>query len=141
MSEGTPLRNGRCLAEIENNLREAEQAFADADARYKQAENDRRVAVETINQHQAEIDDAVRQLRELSIPGTRWSAGSAHQDEPLVLHSEDIVSKRSQPPTQADDLASTETKQAISRDLERLRNTADEDESDPVLKVVANPRQ
>lgn len=133
------LRSGRCLAEIEGNLREAEKAFEDADARFKQAETDRRMAVEIINRHQAEIDDAIRQLRDRSIPGTHWSDQPPAEDEPLMLNSDDMVSNSLSDRSTFEELASSQTKQAISRDLERLRSSANTDESDPVLKVVANP--
>lgn len=138
MTKENSVRSGRCLAEIESNLREAENAFADADARYRQADQDRQTAVETINQHQAEIDDAVRQLRDLSIPGTHWSAASSQEGEPLVLNSGDMLSREKQKAEPAGNLSSQETKRVIARDLERLRTSADPDADDPVLKVVTN---
>lgn len=137
MTEGITARNGRCLAGIESDLREAEQAYADADARYIEAENDRRAAIEAINRHQSEMDHAVGQLRQYSIPGTHWNSGPAAGEQPLELDTRDILARESKAALSSENLTSGSTAKAAARGFDRLRES---DASDPVLKVVASPR-
>lgn len=72
MSANAIHRDMRSLAEIESDLAAAEETFADADARCKEAERERQDAFDKLNLHQAELDDAFAQLRERSIPGSKW---------------------------------------------------------------------
>lgn len=62
----------RSLAQIESDLIKAEETFADADARCKEAERERLEAFDKLNVHQAELDDAIARLRQRSIPGSKW---------------------------------------------------------------------
>lgn len=131
----------RCLAGIESDLCEAEKAFADADARYIEAENDRRVALERINEYQQEIDEAIKKMRDHSFQGTHWSAKGAAGDAPLELDLQDVVSQESQPRLRDNELTSGETRKSLAREFERLRGKTERGEDNPVLKVVTTPRQ
>lgn len=84
------------IAQIESDLIKAEAAFADADSRLKQAERDRRSAIDTINNCQIEFDKAVARLRERSVPGSKWhpemeQAEMERPDDTLILQPENIA--------------------------------------------------
>ncbi len=136
-------RNGRDLAGIEGDLIQAEQDFSDADARFRQAQKDRRIALEKINLHQTEMDETSAEIRKNSIPGTRWrlELDDQNSDEALELHSEDIVPEEEpasrRPNSRA--TASDSARRAFSKDFELLKASSDPAE-DPVLKVVAGPK-
>lgn len=141
MSENGNQRGKTCLAGIENNLLKAEEAFADADARFKEAERDRRAALETINMHQSEMDEAIAELRQHSFPGTKWRIEHGGNEEALELHSEDIVKEEDQSvPSDDVELTSEATKKAFTKDFELLKASAHPRDEDPVLKVVASPK-
>jgi len=78
-------QNRRALAEIESAMLKAEEVFTDADTRCKQAERDRRAALDTINKHQAELDDAVGQLRQRSVVGSKWRVEMGKIENALPL--------------------------------------------------------
>lgn len=140
MGEANGRLEKRGLAGIEADLLKAEEAFADADARFKEAEQDRRAALETINLHQREMDEAFAELRKLSIPGTRWRSEQAGGEEPLELHSEDIVTDGRRVTAGEASLTSEATKKAFAKDFELLKASAKARNDDPVLKVVASPK-
>lgn len=131
---------GRKLAEIEIDLLKAEEAFADADARFKKAQHDRRAALNLIDKHQVEMDECFLEMRQRSVPGTKWRQETGAAEEPLELHSEDIISDAARTaPTDAR-LTSESTKAAIKKDFDRLKSSASSAGDDPVLKVVSGPR-
>jgi hypothetical protein len=88
MSGNGSHRGERALAQIEGDLLKAEAAFADADARLKEAQRDRDAALETINQHQIEFDHGVSDLRKRSTPGSRWNPGRASPEDALIVDAE-----------------------------------------------------
>lgn len=140
MSGNDGQNGGRTLAEIENDLHRAEEAFADADARYKKAQQDRRAALNTIDKHQVELDECILELRQRSVPGTKWRQELGEVYETLELHSEDIVSEGSRSAGAEPGLTSDSTRKALGKDFDRLRATTNLGSDDPVLKVVAGPR-
>ena len=77
--------NGRSLAAIEADLIKAEGAYADADARLREAKRDRDAALDTINKHQNEFDEGVAALRNRSISGSRWKPGADQFEEDLIV--------------------------------------------------------
>lgn len=83
--------NGRALAQIEAELLKAEAAYIDADTRLREAERDRQSALDTINSHQVEFDQAVAELRRRSTPGSRWREQLTHPGDPLELGPESIA--------------------------------------------------
>ncbi len=141
MSKNVSQKGKRALSGIESDLLKAEAAFADADVRYKEAERDRRLALETINKHQMEMDSAIDELRQLSMPGTKWRLEMGEDGEALELNRDDIVSE-SQENVPSDDveLALEQTKKAFTKDFELLKASAQPRGEDPVLKVVASPK-
>lgn len=80
----------RTLAEIESDLLDAEKAFDEADTRLKKAECDRRDALDAVNKHQAEIDEAIAQLRQRSIVCSKWHLDAEDADDVLILQTNDI---------------------------------------------------
>lgn len=114
MDATQPQQNGRTLAQIEGDLLKAEASFADADSRHKAAERDRRAAVETINRHQVEFDQAIAQLRQRSTPGSRWRLEIEKPEDALILQPEDIT----------EDLgaANRPRLQSVSDDFDRLKS-------------------
>jgi hypothetical protein len=94
MNENENLRDGRSLAQIENDLLKAEVSYAEADARFQAALGDRTCALETINQHQMELDEAVAALRQSSIAGSRWKIETGEFDD-IVMSNDDDLSDRS----------------------------------------------
>lgn len=140
MSQDGSERGKRCLAGIESDLIKAEEAFADADARFKKAELDRQTALETINKHQIEMDNFISDMRQHSVPGTKWHPSQSASGDTLELHNEDMV--RPEPREEPGDLAlsSEENKRLLSKDFSKARETkesANERGDDPVLKVVS----
>ncbi|MBD2841023.1 hypothetical protein [Erythrobacter rubeus] len=139
MSEETGNQYSHCLATLEEALREAEKAFVDADTRYLEAQRDRKIAMEAINQHQIEIDAAVAELRKISIPGTRWHLTRTDEDDTLELNAEDMVPASSRAKASKPDLVSSEAEAALAKKFDRLRSHSAARSDDPVLKVVAKP--
>lgn len=131
---------GRTLAEIENDLVQAEAEFADADERFKKARQDRRAALSTIDKHQDELDECLLRMRQRSVPGTKWCLELGKSDQTLELHSEDIMADATYGFSAESSLASEATKKATSKDFETLRAAASAQGDDPVLKVVSSPR-
>ena len=91
MNGNDVLQGGRALAQIESDLLTAEAAFADADTRLKEAERDRRAAVDTINRHQMEFDKAVAELRRRSTAGSKWRLEMEKPEDALILQTEDMA--------------------------------------------------
>jgi len=83
-------QNRRPLAQIESDLIKAETAFADADARLKEAERERRAALTEIDKHQIELDTAIADLRQRCTPGSKWHGEIEGKEGPLILQPEDI---------------------------------------------------
>lgn len=140
MSKNQAQQGGRNLVEIETGLLSAENAFADADARFKDAERDRRTALEMINKHQIEIDNFISEMHQRSMPGTKWRQELEEIDETLELHSQDIVAEQVRNATADKILTSEKTNEGIAKDFDRLRATAHSKGDDPVLRVVVGPR-
>ena len=82
MTEKKAEQAKRTIADIENDLLKAEEVFADADARLKKAERDRRTALDTVNKHQMEFDEAISALRQRSIPDSKWRLEAQEGDDP-----------------------------------------------------------
>ena len=131
----------RGLAEIEKDLLKAEDAFADADARFKKAQHDRRESLNMIDKFQVEIDECYLDLRQRSVPGTKWRKEVGEAGEALELHTEDIVSGEARDALVEEQLVSESSKEALSKDFDRLRNSTSSKADDPVLKVVSGPRK
>lgn len=143
MTEEDSFQNKRPLAGIEAELHEAELAYADANARYMEAECDRRIALETISKRQIEIDTAVGLLRERSIPGTRWNTGGAAKDaeiQPLDLSNEDMLDTGAGPVEDNRRLTSHSSQEKIEEELGKLRENGRRADEDPVLKVISGRR-
>jgi len=115
-------KDGRTIAEIEGNLLKAEEAFADADTRFKEAERDRRAALDTINKHQVEFDRAIAHLRQRSIPGSKWRLETEQAEDALVLEVETILGEGN---------ASSSSLSSVTEQFDRLRTVAqfEDDES------------
>lgn len=137
MSQNERERGNRCLAGIESDLIKAEEAFADADARFKKAEIDRQTALETINKHQIEMDNFISEMRQHSVPGTKWHPSADAPGDTLELHREDMVrpEAREEPADLA--LSSEENKRLLSKDFSSAKESAQDRSDDPVLKVVS----
>lgn len=143
MTSETRLRTARNLAGIEGDLVAAEQAFEDADSRFRKAKTDRQNALENINKHQVELDKFISELRQSSVPGTVWSPQPLEAEaieEALELHREDIVADDANDDSAEEGLTSSEAKKALAKDFKRLRESSTVRDEDPVLKVVAGPR-
>lgn len=69
------VANRRSVGEIESDLLAAETAYGDAEKRLKDAQRERQAALEAINKHQTEFDQAIAQLRQGSSPDSHWRAG------------------------------------------------------------------
>ena len=125
----------RSLSEIEKDLLKAEEDFTDADLRYEEAERDRRIALDTINKHQAEFDLAIESLRKRSIAGSKWKAETSRGGEPLVLQPEDMA--------EDEPAASQWNPSPVAAEFERYRAFSHTERTDPitdpVLKVVRRP--
>ena len=130
----------RCLAGIESDLLKAEEAFIDADTRFKKAELDRQAALETINKHQIEMDNFISEMRQHSVPGTKWHPSQQAESDTLELHNEYIVSPepREEPADLA--LSSEENKRALGSEFRDTKQPLNERGDDPVLKVVSRKR-
>ena len=130
----------RRLAEIERDLLDAEEAFRDADLRFRNAQKDRRAALSTIDKHQDELDECLLLMRQRSVPGTKWCLELGQSEETLDLHSEDIVSDIPVDGTDAIDISSDATRRAVKKDFDALRTSASTQGEDPVLKVVSDSK-
>lgn len=131
---------GRSLAEIEIDLLKAEDAFAEADTRFKKAQHDRRAALDLIDKHQVEMDKCFLDLRQRSVPGTKWRQEGGEPEEILELDSEDVTSGDARDASANEYLTSGPIIKAMSKDFERLRVSSHSKSDDPVLKVVSRPR-
>ncbi|MCB2060044.1 MAG: hypothetical protein R3E09_02420 [Novosphingobium sp.] len=119
MSENEAPQGKRALAQIESDLQKAEEAFVDADNRLKEAERDRHTALDTINKHQMEFDEAVTELRQRSIPESKWRLQPGETKAPLVLQSENIaenVNVSGRP-----NLTSVTADKSVAAEFKRLR--------------------
>lgn len=137
MSEGQTQKGARSLAEIESDLIKAEEAFRDADTRFRKAQQDRRAALSTIDKHQDELDECLLSLRQRSVPGTKWCLELGKAEETLDLQSEFIVSEIISSGSTEPDLASEATNNSVRKDFDILRKSAKTASDDPVLKVVS----
>lgn len=137
MSEGHTQKGVRSLAEIESDLIKAEEAFRDADTRFRKAQQDRRAALSTIDKHQDELDECLLSLRQRSVPGTKWCLELGKAEETLDLQSEFIVSEIVSSGSTEPDLASEATNNSVRKDFDILRKSAKTASDDPVLKVVS----
>lgn len=97
MSANAIHRDMRSLAQIESDLVAAEATFANADARCKEAERERQDAFDRLNVHQVELDDAIAQLRERSIPGSRWRPDLHQAGAVPILELDDSEAEPSGP--------------------------------------------
>ncbi len=140
MSGDKVQRRGRTLAEIEIDLLKAEDAFAEADTRFKKAQHDRRAALNLIDKHQVEMDKCFLDLRQRSVPGTTWRQEDGEPDKTLELSSEDIASGEVRNASASEHLTSGSVMKALSKDFDRLRESSHSKGDDPVLKVVSGPR-
>ena len=141
MNQDGSARGTRCLAGIESDLMKAEEAFVDADTRFKKAELDRQAALETINKHQIEMDNFIAEMRQHSVPGTKWHPSQDDNGaDTLELHNEDIV--RGEPRDEPVDLAlsSEENKRLLESEFKDAKEPVRERSDDPVLKVVSGKR-
>ena len=129
---------GRTLAKIESDLREAEEAFAEADARLEEAKSERSTALGKINKHQLEIDCAIAELRQRSVAGSKWSIAKEKTEGDLVLQEDDIVDDK--PNSNDSKLNSAATANTVLTHIEHLRSHTHSQDSDPVLKI-ANPKR
>lgn len=84
MSEKNSGQSRRTIAEIESDLLKAEEIFADADARLRKAERDRRAALDAVNTHQMEFDEAFAALRQRSIPDSKWRLEEQGAEDPAA---------------------------------------------------------
>ena len=85
------VANSRSVGEIESDLLAAETAYGDAEKRLKDAQRERQAALEAINKHQTEFDQAIAQLRQRSSPDSHWGAGGT-PGETLMLGPSGTVS-------------------------------------------------
>lgn len=126
------------LAKIEQNLLAAEEAYADADARWKKAQVEREEALQRINDHQDEIDELLRALRKRSVPGTKWHSGD-HEDDTLEVSLDDIAGDAAMD-DDADEtaplLTSEEAESTLAENFRRLRRASTRQQDDPVLKIA-----
>lgn len=135
----TESEKARCLAQVENDLIKAEDAFADADSRLNAARRDRAAAIELINDHQREMDSLIADMRRRSVPGTKWHPEGVEEGEPLELGRESIVPDDTEDTRPSSSLVSREKKDEVSRKFARLKRKAEPEGDDPVLKVVYGP--
>lgn len=132
----TASGGSRSLAEVETDLLEAESVYADADARMKAARSERTAAIESINRHQRELDSLIAELRQRSVPGTRWRSELASDAELLELGRENMVSEDQDETEGRSSLASRETNENVSRKFAKLNGKTQSENDDPVLQVV-----
>jgi hypothetical protein len=78
------VAKSRSVSEIESDLLAAEKAYGDAEKRLKDAQRERQAALEAINKHQSEFDQAIAQLRQRSSPDSHWGA-CGNAGETLML--------------------------------------------------------
>ena len=133
-------RGRRALAEIESDLTKAEDAFADADARIKRAERDRRAALDTIDKHQMELDKVIAELRQRSIAGSKWRIEIMEAEATLDLQAKDIMEDEDKKISNDSGLVSADASEVLAANFERLKACSQAEVNDPLLKVVVSPR-
>lgn len=126
---------GRSLAEIEHDLVKAETAFTDADKRMMHAKRERQTALEAINGHQAELDEALAALRQRSTPGSRWRPDD-QPDNVLSLGSENELSESPEDGEEIKSSLSTPTVKSVSAHFDRLKFHAEQDARDPAPSTL-----
>lgn len=89
VNDDVKAQGSRTLGQIEQDMIASEAAFADADKRLRQAESDRRAALEAINRHQSEIDRAISRLRQRSPDGSSWKPDRDAGKPVLMLETEE----------------------------------------------------
>lgn len=89
VNDDVKAQGSRTLGQIEQDMISSEAAFADADKRFRQAESDRRAALEAINRHQSELDRAIGRLRQRSPDGSSWKPGREAAKPVLMLETEE----------------------------------------------------
>jgi len=128
----------RTLASIESELLKAEEAFIEADHRLNKAESDRRAALEKINKHQTEIDEAIATLRQGSIAGSKWGFATRKAEDALILQPEEATEDRFE--SCEAKLASSAADESIASHIENLSTYAQPKDGDSVIKVVVQNR-
>lgn len=88
MEANNSVPRSRLLAQIENDLVTAEEAYAEADARFRQAQRDLDAALTAINKHQTELDGAMARLRERSPAASTWGGQVGGPRGVLMLEQE-----------------------------------------------------
>ncbi|MDE2570493.1 MAG: hypothetical protein KGM93_16410 [Sphingomonadales bacterium] len=91
MTEQSTSNDMRSLAEIEKDLRSAEAAYLEAEARVSQAERDRSAALKLLNTHQSEFDESVLVLRARSIPVSKWGDKRSGINDVLDLQNDQVA--------------------------------------------------
>jgi len=125
------------LAQIENDLLKVEEAYEDADTRLKEAENDRRAAIDTINDLHLELDEAIAELRRRSIPGTKWHLEKGKLEDTLILQPENIAEHETA--SNRSNMTSVASVRSAASGFERLRAHTRSEDSGPVVKIVQGP--
>lgn len=138
MNSDETSQGERTLATLECDLLKAEEAFAEANTRLKRAESDRRNALETINKHQAEIDEVITALRLRSVTGSNWSRAASKAENALILHPV-AKTKDAKNPNEAE-LASEVTEETVASYIKSVTDDARTKHNDPSLKVLSGNR-
>lgn len=128
----------RTLAMVESDLLKSEEAFSEADTRLKQAERNRRAALDAINRYQGEIDEAIAALRQRSVAGSNWSRTTRKAEDALILQSEDIAEVESN--SSEPNLASVSAADSVASHIEQLKTYARARDGDSLIKVVSRNR-
>lgn len=89
MEANNSMQRPRTLAQIESDMVTAEEAYAEAEERFKQAQLDRDAALAAINQHQSELDEAITRLRDRSPAASLWQGKSDGAAAVLMLEHEE----------------------------------------------------
>lgn len=117
----------RGLAAIESDLYKATEAFADANARLQEAERDRNSALETIDRHQTEFDEAIAQLRQRSTPGSKWRLEIDQNEGTGDAQADSEVSDAT--------VLNGSSLRAVAAEFQRLRTHVQEQDVSPVVKI------
>ncbi|MCJ2179811.1 hypothetical protein [Novosphingobium album (ex Hu et al. 2023)] len=127
MLDNGPTSDLRSLAAIESNLHQAGEAFADASTRLQEAERDRNRALEAINKHQVEFDEAIARLRQQSTPGSKWRLEIERNDPTGVVQSV--------PEGGDETVLNGASLRAVSAEFMRLKEHVQKQETGPTLRI------
>lgn len=94
MNNVDPARMKRSFADIEADLLKAEEDFGSAQAAIAEAKKKLTTALERINTHQQEFDEATYALRQRSSPGTHWGSEDAAPNVLSLRVEDEIASSR-----------------------------------------------